>query len=57
MYNKSLLAFYYNLKGTALPELQPGQIVRMKKPNASTWSQAVCKEMIGPHSHVVESDG
>ncbi|CAH3041397.1 unnamed protein product, partial [Porites lobata] len=29
-------AYYYNLKGKALPELQPGQIVRMKKPNEKT---------------------
>ena len=55
--SKQRQAFYYDQKGTALPELQPGQTVRMKKPNASTWSQAVFKEMIGPRSHVVESDG
>ena len=34
-------AYYYNLKGKALPELQPGQIVRMKKPNEKTWTVAV----------------
>ena len=45
-------AFYYNLKGKALPELQPGQTVRMKKPNESTWTEAVCKKMIGPRSYV-----
>ena len=48
-------AFYYNLKGKALPELQPGQTVRVKKPNESTWTQAVCKKMIGPRSYVVVS--
>ena len=48
-------AFYYNLKGKALPELQPGQTVRMKKPNESTWTEAVCKKMIGPRSYVVLS--
>ena len=48
-------AFYYNLKGKALPELQPGQTVRMKKPNESTWTEAVCKKMIGPRSYVVVS--
>ena len=30
--SKQKQAFYYNLKGTALPELQPGQTVRMKRP-------------------------
>ena len=55
--SKQRQAFYYNLKGTALPESEPGQTVRMKKPNTSTWSQAVCKKMIGPRSYVVESDG
>ena len=48
-------AYYYNLKGKALPELQPGQIVRMKKPNEKTWTEAVCKKMIGPRSYTVVS--
>ena len=43
--------YYYNLKGNALPEVQPGQIVRMKKPNESTWTKAVCEKMIGPRSY------
>ena len=47
----------YNLKGKALPELQPGQTVRMKRPNESTWTEAVCKKMIGPCSYVVVSGG
>jgi len=37
-------AFYYNLKGKELLQLQPGQTVRMKKPNESTWTEAVCKK-------------
>ena len=48
-------AYYYNLKGKALPELQPGQIVRMKKPNEKTSTEAVCKKMIGPRSYTVVS--
>jgi len=28
----------------------------LKKPNESTWTEAVCKKMIGPHSYVVVSD-
>ena len=48
-------AYYYNLKGKALPELQPGQIVRMKQPNEKTWTEAVCKKMIGPRSYTVVS--
>ena len=55
--SKQKQAFYYNLKGTALPELQPGQTVRMKRPKESTWSEAVCKKMIGPRSYVVVSGG
>ena len=50
-------AFYYNLKGTALPELQPGQTVRMKRPQESTWTEAACKKMIDPRSYVVVSGG
>ena len=48
-------AYYSNLKGQALPELQPGQTVRMKKPNENTWTEAVCKKMIGPRSCAVVS--
>ena len=48
-------AYYYNLKGKALPELQPGQTVRMKKPNENTWTEAVCKKIIGPRSYAVVS--
>ena len=28
--------YYYNPKGKALPEVQPSEIIRMKKPNEST---------------------
>ena len=45
--------YYYNLKGKALPEIQPGQTVRMKKPNENTWTEAVWKKMIGPRSYAV----
>ena len=55
--SKQKQAFYYNLKGKALPELQPGQTVRMKRPNQTTWTEAVCKKMIGPRSYVVVSGG
>ena len=55
--SKQKQAFYYNLKGKALPELQPGQTIRMKRPNESTWTEAVCKKMIGPCSYVVASGG
>ena len=50
-------AFYYNLKGTALPQLQSGQSVRMKWPPETTWSDAVCKKLIGPSYYVVVSGG
>ena len=48
-------AYYYNLKRQALPELQPGQTVRMKKPNKNTWTEAVCTKTIGPRSYAVVS--
>ena len=40
--SKQKQTYYYNLKGKALPELQPGQTVRMKKPNENTRTEAVC---------------
>ena len=46
---------YDNLKGKALPELQLGQIVKMKKLNENIWTEAVCKKMIGPQSYAVVS--
>lgn len=49
--------FYYNLKGTALPELQSGQIVRMKRPPETTWSEAVSKKMIDSRYYVIVSGG
>ena len=48
-------AYYYNLKGKALPELQPGQIFRMKKPKENILTEVVCKKMIGPRSYAVVS--
>ncbi len=55
--SKQKQAFYYNLKGKALPELQPGLTVRMKRPQESTWKEAVCKKMIGQRSYVVVLGG
>ena len=46
-------AYYDNLKGKALPELQLGQIVKMKKLNENIWTEAVCKKLIGPRSYAV----
>ena len=48
-------AYYDNLKGKALSELQLGQIVKMKKLNENIWTEAVCKKMIGPQSYPVVS--
>ena len=48
-------AYYDNLKGKALPELQLGQIVKMKKLIENIWTEAVCKKMIGPQSYAVVS--
>ena len=42
--SKQKQAFYYNLKGAALPELQPGQTVRMKMPQESTWTESCLQE-------------
>ena len=55
--SKEKQAFYHNLKGTPLPELQPRQSVRMKRPKESTGSEAVRKKMIGPRFYVVISGG
>ena len=48
-------AYYYNLSGKTLPEPQPNQTVRMKKLNENTWTEAVCKKMVGPRSYAVVS--
>lgn len=55
--SKQKQAYYYILKGKALPELQPGQTVNMKRPDESTWTEVVCKKTIGPRSYVVVSGG
>ena len=55
--SKQKQAFYYNLKGTALHALQPGQTVRMKRPKECTWTEAICRKMIGPRCYVVVSGG
>ena len=55
--SKQKQAFYYTLKSKARPELQPRQTVKMKRPYESTWTEAVCKKMIDPHSYVVVSSG
>ena len=55
--SKKKQAYYYILKGKALLELQPGQTVNMKRPDESTWTEAVCKKTIGPRSYVVVSGG
>ena len=48
-------AYHDNLKGKALPELQLGQIVKMKKLNENIWTEAVCAKMFGPQSYAVVS--
>ena len=53
--SKQKQAYYYNLIGKALLELRPGQTVKMKRPDGSTWTEAVCKKTIGPRSFVVVS--
>ena len=36
-------ASYYNRTSQPLPEIQPGEVVRVKLPGDSTWIQAMCK--------------
>ena len=55
--SKQKQAYYYILKGKALPESQPGQTVNMKRPDESSWTEVVCKKTIGPRSYVVVSGG
>ena len=55
--SKQKKAYYYILKGKALPELKPGQTVNTKRPDESTWTEAVCKKTIGPRSYVILSGG
>ena len=42
-------ASYYNKTARSLPDIQP-EVVRMKQPGDSMWSQAVCKGKVAPRS-------
>jgi len=50
-------ASYYNRVSKSLPELLPGDVVRMKLPGQTEWSKAVCKYQGAPRSYVVECNG
>ena len=50
-------ASHYNKVSQTLPEIQPGEVVRLKLPGNSTWSQAICKGEVAPRSYEVECNG
>ena len=53
-------ARYYNRGSKQLPELQPGDVVRIRPdPNSThkTWRKGVCHEKVAPRSYEVMSDG
>jgi hypothetical protein len=53
-------ARYYNRGSKPLPELKPGDVVRIRPdPNSSykTWRSGVCNEKVAPRSYEVTSDG
>ena len=43
-------ASYYNKISRPLPEIQPGDVVRLKLPGENTWSKALCTSQVAPRS-------
>ena len=48
---------YFDQHAKQLSELNPGDIVRMKLPGETQWSQAVVSSKIAPRSYRVEANG
>ena len=55
--HKDRQASYYNQVSKTLPELHPGDVVRMRLPGQNTWSKAICKDQAAPRSYTVECNG
>ena len=54
---KAQQASYYSRISQSLPVIQPGELVRVKLPKDSIWTQAICKRKVAPRSYEVECNG
>ena len=50
-------ASYYNKISRPLPEIQPGDVVRLKLPGENIWTKAMCASQVAPRSYTVECKG
>lgn len=50
-------ASYYNKISQPLPDIQPGDVVRLKLPGENIWSKALCTSQVAPRSYTVECKG
>ena len=48
---------YYNQSAKPLPELNPGNTIRIRILGDNKWTRGVCKEKVGPRSFEVEANG
>ena len=48
---------YYNQSAKPLPELNPGNTIRIRLRGDKKWTRGVCKEKVGPRSFEVEANG
>ncbi len=58
--NRRKQASFYNRGSKSLPELKPGDVVRMRpEPNSpnKTWRKGVCKNKVAPRSYEVMPEG
>ena len=50
-------ASYYNKVSRPLPEIQPGDVVRLKLPGENVWSKVLCTSQVALRSYTVEFKG
>ena len=54
---KERQGFYYNRHAKNLPQIKPGQNVRMQLPNEVRWSVGICRKRLDNRSYLVEVNG
>ena len=48
---------YYDRHSKPLPNVSPGEMVRMRLPGQKVWTQATCLDSAGPRSFLIKSGG
>ena len=48
---------YYDRYTKPLPNVSPGEMVRMRLPGQKVWTPATCLDSAGPHSFLIKSGG